>query len=78
MSNTLIVIILIIILVSGTRLQDYKLRLVEIPWWLIVLGGFTVSLLGLFKYNDDRIIFSGCGILLIAKLYSFLDRKNWE
>jgi hypothetical protein len=78
MSNMLIMIILVFILISGTRIQDYKFHLAEIPWWILVTAGFTISLLGLFKYNDDRIIFAGCAVLLITKVYSFMDRKNWE
>ena len=78
MSNTVIVLILILLLYSGSKIENYRIHGREIPWWILVTLGFTVSCLGLFYFNDDRVILSGCLVLFVAKLYSHWDRKNWE
>jgi len=77
MSNWLIFLILVIILFPGMSPRDYLIRKREWPWWIIVLAGFSVSLLGLLKFNDDRIVLGGCAILALAKLYSRYDEPNW-
>jgi hypothetical protein len=76
MFNFIIVLVLMYAVFSGTRASDYRLGPGEIPWWFLVIAGFTVSLLGLFKYNDERIIFAGCGVLLIAKVLFYRENRN--
>lgn len=74
--NVMIGLILIYALVSGTSFNDYKFKLRELPWLISVIVGFTVSLLGLFYYNDERIIFLGCAVLLIAKIITWYQTRT--
>ncbi len=78
MWNVLIVCILLSLLYPGSKIEDYRIRWYELPWWILVTLGLGVSCFGLFYSNDDRIILAGCSILFIAKLYSLWDHKNWN
>jgi hypothetical protein len=76
MSNLLIAIILVIILFPGTKSSDWRIELKDVPWWFLVTAGFITSLLGLFYWNDDRVIFAGCGLLFIAKVMSKIEERR--
>lgn len=78
MPNWLIGVLLIALLFSGTKFADYRIKKFEIPWWLCVLIGFTISLLGLFYYNDEGIIFFGCAFLVVAKILERLEEGKWK
>jgi hypothetical protein len=76
MERSLIIIILILLLYSGWGLENYRIRKQELPWWILVTLGFVLSCWGLLYSNDDRMILSGCFVLLIANLYSYWDSKK--
>jgi len=76
-SNLLIGAFLIYAVLYDTKLEDYKVPLKEIPWWILAISGFVTSFLGLFMYNDNtKIIFSGVGLLAIAKIMSIIEERK--
>ena len=78
MFNYIIGAVLLYALIAGTKFEDYKFKAREIPWLILTIGGFTLSFLGLFKFNDERIIFAGCLILLIAKGLTWFELKKYS
>lgn len=74
--NYIIIIVIICAVFYGTKGSDYRINAIALPWWIFVISGFTISLLGLFKFNDERIMFAGCGILLLAKIYYYWENKH--
>lgn len=78
MMNFFIICFIIYAVLGDTNKSDYNFSLKELPWWFFVLSGFTISLLGLFAFNDDKIIFMGCGLLLVSKIIKYYELKHWR
>ena len=76
MLNCIIAAVLIYAVLAGTSFKDYYFKKTDIPWVLLVVSGFTVSFLGLFYYNDEKIIFLGCGILFCANILTWREHRK--
>ena len=72
MLNYIIAAVLIYAVLAGTSFKDYYFKKTDIPWVLLVVSGFTVSFLGLFYYNDEKIIF----FVLLSKLYVLISSRK--
>ena len=75
MLNYMIAGVLIYAVLAGTSIKDYHFKLTDIPWILLVTAGFTISFLGLFYYNDERIIFLGCAVLFCANMLTWTTHR---
>ncbi len=76
MLNYIIAAVLVYAVLAGTSLKDYRLKLTDIPWILLVTAGFTLSFLGLFHYNDERVIFLGCAVLFCANMLTWREHRK--
>ena len=76
MLNYIIAAVLVYAVLSGTSLKDYQLKLNDLPWIILVIAGFTISFLGLFYYNDERIIFLGCAVLFGANMLTWREHRK--
>ena len=76
MLNYIIAAVLVYAVLAGTRFSDYRLKWTDLPWLVLVIAGFALSFLGLFYYNDERVIFLGCAVLFCANMLTWREHRK--